>query len=351
MKQEIHIHGNTGLSKIVTGILLSDFREYLPEDGQIIVVSDPNIWEIYGDNFQDYPVILTEPGEANKNLASVQSIYEKLMELEADRSTFVLGLGGGIVCDMAGFAANTYMRGLRFGFIATTLLAQVDASTGGKNGVNFHGYKNMIGTFRQPEFVLCPSDVLKTLPNRELSNGFAEIIKHGLIADAGEFDALGHNYDEALRLESTLISKVVYHSVSIKAAIVNRDESEKDERRKLNFGHTFGHAIERTTGISHGQAVALGMMVAAELSRQKGMLPGKDLKRIRETLIKYRLPVKMTFDRDAVSQALINDKKREGDTIHFILLNGIGKAVIKPVSLSELRQAIHAGITKSTAIK
>lgn len=351
MSTEVHIEGRDSHSRIVTGLALDDYHDYLPENGRVVVISDHTVWKIYGRHFKDYPVILMGTGENEKNLESISYIYNQLLELQADRSTFILAVGGGIVCDVAGFAATTYMRGLNFGFIATTLLAQVDASTGGKNGVNFRGYKNMVGTFNQPGFVLCPSDVLKTLPDKELSNGFAEIIKHSLISDKDEFEALGYNYDEALRLEHSLISHIVDRSVRIKAGVVNRDEREKGERRKLNFGHTFGHAIERTTGIAHGQAVALGIMVAAELSRQKGMLPGASVKKIKETLIKYRLPVKTTFNRKEVADALINDKKREGGTIHFVLLRGIGKAVIEPVDIAELEKAIHSGITKNFLVQ
>jgi 3-dehydroquinate synthase len=209
-------------------------------------------------------------------LETVTTIFNQLVDMEVDRSTLILGIGGGIVCDIAGFVASTYMRGTPFGFVSTTLLSQVDASVGGKNGVNFGGYKNMVGVFNQPEFVVCDMMLLKTLPFREIQCGFAEIIKHGAIADHRMLDFIENHRDAALDLESRIVEHLVYRSVEIKAGVVTRDEREKGERRKLNFGHTFGHAIEKLTGIPHGEAVGIGMVMAAALSVKKGLLSPVD---------------------------------------------------------------------------
>ncbi len=191
---------------------------------------------------------------------------------EIDRTAFIVGIGGGIVCDITGFVASTYLRGVRFGFAATTLLAQVDASAGGKNGVNFSGYKNMVGMFNQPEFVICDPEVLQTLSERDRGCGLAEIVKHAAIADDGLFCYLEENVGEVLALSPPTVRRMVYDSVVIKSEIVNRDEKETGERRKLNFGHTFGHAVEKITGAPHGEAVSIGMMVAARLSARRGYL-------------------------------------------------------------------------------
>jgi 3-dehydroquinate synthase len=262
------------------------------------------------------------------------------MEMGADRGTFILGIGGGIVCDITGFAASIYLRGLTFGFISTTLLSQVDASVGGKNGVNFDGYKNMVGVFNQPDFVICDIDMLKTLPEKELLNGCAEIVKHGAIADKDLFAYLEKNYQGIFNLNINVIEKVVYDSIMIKSEIVNRDEREKGERRKLNFGHTIGHAIEKVIGISHGEAVGIGMVVAARLSEKKGLLTSEDMVRIETLLGNLKLPTEISTDPEKLFEAMTKDKKREGDSIHFVLLEGIGQAVIEEISIKELKAVL-----------
>jgi 3-dehydroquinate synthase len=230
------------------------------------------------------------------------------------------------------------MRGVPFGFISTTLLSQVDASVGGKNGVNFKGYKNIVGVFNQPDFVICDPDILKTLPEEELLNGCAEIIKHGAIADKGLFEYLEKNYQGIINLKSDVIERVVYDSVVIKSNVVNRDEKEKGERRILNFGHTIGHAVEKVTGISHGRAVSIGMAAAAGLSESRGLLSHDDKEQIIALIKNMGLPVILTADKERILDAMKRDKKREGDSIYFVLLYGIGKAVIENISIKELEE-------------
>jgi 3-dehydroquinate synthase len=246
-----------------------------------------------------------------------------------------------VVCDIAGFVASTYLRGVRFGFAATTLLAQVDASVGGKNGVNFGGYKNMVGVFRQPEFVLCDPTLLTTLPEKERLSGLGEIVKHAAIGDRACFEFLENAYEKALKLDPAVIEQLVYASVVLKAAIVNRDETEQGERRRLNFGHTFGHAIEKITGVTHGEAVGLGMAAACRLSRKKGLLSEQAVERVIRLIGNLHLPVRIRVDRKALLDALRRDKKREGEKIHFVLLQDIGRAVIEPVPLDELEAMIE----------
>ncbi|MCF8366341.1 MAG: 3-dehydroquinate synthase [Bacteroidales bacterium] len=322
--------------KILVGESIENFTSLVPEHA--IVITDENVNRIYGKVWKGFKTIITTPGEKHKTLATLEDIYRQLLDFGVDRSGFILGIGGGIVCDIAGFAASTYMRGIRFGFVPTTLLAQVDASIGGKNGVNFHGFKNMAGTFSQPNFILSDPEVLKTLPAEELSNGFAEIVKHALIADAEMFDFIEENAENMLQLNPEVINHLIKRSVEIKSGIVNRDEKEKGERRILNFGHTFGHAIEKVSGISHGKAVALGSVIAGKLSVQRNYMNEKDLNRIIKLLECLELPIKFQGNKNEVLDALFKDKKREQDAIFFVLLQGIGRAFVEKIMVEELKQ-------------
>ena len=243
----IEIHGQTGRSKIVIGESLENLEKYTPSTKKIII-TDENLNRLYHHRFPPWNVIEIGTGEKIKTLETVVYIFKKLVELEIDRSCFIIGIGGGIVCDITGFVASTYMRGLPFGFVSTSLLSQVDASIGGKNGVNFDGYKNMIGVFNQPHFVICDPEMLKTLPHKELLSGFAEVVKHAAIGSEELFIFLEKNFPRALALDAGTLEKLVYDSVIIKAKVVEKDEKEKGERRILNFGHTLGHALEKTSG-------------------------------------------------------------------------------------------------------
>jgi len=340
MMKVLEIHGSGGDSAILVGERLKNLREYLPA-GKVVVITDANVRAIYQKDFPVCDVIEIGTGEKIKTLETVQGIYQNLLVHEADRSTFIVGIGGGIVCDVAGFVASTYMRGLRFGFVPSTLLSQVDASVGGKNGVNFGGYKNIVGVFNQPEFVICDQSLLRTLPKKELLCGFAEIVKHAVIGDAGLFSYLEGHHEKALRLDDEVITKLVYDSVVLKASIVNRDEKEKGERMKLNFGHTFGHAIEKNSRLPHGEAVSIGMAFASALSAKKGYLPAEDKKRILKLLQTLNLSTRLQFDGAKVLDALKKDKKRERDQIHFVLLQRIGHAVIEKLTFEELASVIH----------
>ncbi|MGB5991778.1 MAG: 3-dehydroquinate synthase family protein, partial [Desulfobacterales bacterium] len=194
------IHGSTGDSFIHVGKTLRNLEKYIPSEN-VVLITDKNVKQFYENDFPPHPVITIDIGEKIKNLDTVRDIYEKLVTVGADRSTFIVGIGGGIVCDIAGFVASTYLRGVRFGFVSSTLLSQVDASVGGKNGVNFKGYKNMVGVFNQPEFVICDLNLLNTLPKKEILNGMAEIVKHGAIEDASLFAYLEKHSQKALSLD------------------------------------------------------------------------------------------------------------------------------------------------------
>ncbi|MCG6893583.1 MAG: 3-dehydroquinate synthase [Desulfobacteraceae bacterium] len=335
--KKVDVRGSTGSSVILVGENLENLHRYLP-DGRCVILTDTRVQELYGRRFPAVDVIAVGTGEGIKTLETVREVYDRLVSLEADRTTFLIGIGGGIVCDLAGFVASTYLRGVPFGFVASTLLAQVDASVGGKNGVNFAGYKNLVGTFNQPAFVICDPVLLHTLPQEEVQCGMAEVVKHAAIADAGLFAALEKDADRAVALDREVMERLVHESVVIKADVVNRDEKEKGERRKLNFGHTLGHALEKVTGISHGRAVSLGMVFAAELSVRYGMLSEVDAMRLRGLLQRLNLPDRLRFDRKAVLEALGKDKKREGDAVYFVLLEKLGRATVRPIPLRDLRE-------------
>jgi 3-dehydroquinate synthase len=340
------IHGSTGDSFIHVGETLQNLQNYIPSEN-VVFITDKNVKQFYKNDFPPHPVITIDIGEKIKNLDTVRNIYEKLVAVGADRSTFIVGIGGGIVCDIAGFVASTFLRGVRFGFVSSTLLSQVDASVGGKNGVNFKDYKNMIGVFNQPEFVICDLNLLNTLPKKEILNGMAEIVKHGVIEDASLFAYLEKHSQKALSLDVDVIEKLVYDSIIIKSAIVNQDELEKGARRKLNFGHTFGHAFEKTTGVPHGEAVSAGMVVASQLCVKRGHLSAKDAERIESLLQKIGLPVRIQAEKKSVLDALKKDKKRKGDRIYFVLLNEIGNAFVDQIPITDLEAVIHSWMDTS----
>ena len=336
------IEGLSGRSRILIGESLKHLNQYLPRT-KVVVITDSNVAQHHRALFPSAELIELGSGEKMKSLEAVRGIYSRLVELETNRSSFIVGIGGGVVCDVTGFIAATYMRGLRFGFAATTLLAQVDASVGGKNGINFRGYKNIIGTFKQPEFVICDSTLLTTLPEREVLCGAAEIVKHALIRDAELMSYLETNYERLMQIEPEVISRVVSVSVAIKSAVVNQDEHEQGLRRILNFGHTFGHGLEKIRRLSHGEAVAAGMMVAARISMKKGILGDAEVKRIERLLKRLKLPTQVPVDRSELMDALKRDKKRQEEGVHFVLLSCIGEAVVEKISFDEL-EALSDGI-------
>jgi len=336
----IRVEGLSGASAILVGESIRSIGSHAPLE-KTVMITDVNIMRHYQKDLPPCPVIEIGPGEKVKTLETVKEICLKLMEIGADRSSFIVGIGGGVVTDIAGFVASIYMRGVPFGFVSTTLLSQVDAGIGGKNGVNLEGYKNMLGFFNQPKFVICDLDLLKTLPGKELLSGFAEIVKHAVIADPELFSYLETNYEKGASLDPEVIERLVCDSVAIKSGIINRDEKEAGERRKLNFGHTFGHAIEKTEGISHGEAVGIGMAIASRLSHKWGYLTLEAVERIKTLLTELGLPVRSHCAPDELLDIMRKDKKRNGSAIHFVLLEAIGHAVVKEMPIHELGEAIR----------
>jgi 3-dehydroquinate synthase len=339
--EELKINTGTNISRLLVGESIANLPKYIPAGKKVIVITDCNILKYYGKYLESYDIIEIGLGEQNKNLTTIDFIMGKLVEFEAERSSFIVGVGGGIVSDVAGFAASIYMRGLRFGFVTTTLLSQVDASVGGKNGVNYKGFKNMVGVFNQPEFVICDFEMLKTLNRHDFIGGFAEIIKHGAIKDYSLFEFLENNVDKALNYDAQVLLRLVRDSVDIKAKVVEQDEREQGERRKLNFGHTFGHAIEKLTSINHGQAVAIGMYMAAQASVKKGLLAVSDAERLKTLIEKMQLPTSIDIDKNALFQAMKKDKKREGGSVHLVLLESLGSATVVNILYNELEEIIN----------
>ena len=272
-------------SRVVVGRVESLLPQLLP-DKRVVVVSDTNIDRFYHPLLEKYDHILIGLGETSKTLHTVDTIYRRFIELGVDRSCFILGIGGGIVTDVAGFAAATFMRGLEFGFVSTSLLGQVDASVGGKNGVNMDGYKNMIGCFNQPKFVICDVSMLRTLPRREFRTGLAEIIKAGVIADEHLFEMLEGCDFNTLASNQELLSEIIWRAIKVKANIVERDERETGDRRKLNLGHTMAHAIEKCSSkMNHGEAVAVGLNMIAQVAASQSILSEQDKLRIEKLLL------------------------------------------------------------------
>ncbi len=276
--------------------------------------------------------IILPDGEAYKNSETLNLIYDALLQNRCERSTTLIALGGGVIGDLTGYAAATYLRGVPFIQIPTTLLSQVDSSVGGKTGINHPLGKNMIGAFYQPQLVLADIDTLQTLPSREFSAGMAEVIKYGLIRDPDFFDWLEMHIEQLMALDESSISEAIYRSCQNKANVVARDEHETGERALLNLGHTFGHAIENAMGYGvwlHGEAVAAGTMMAADLSVRMGWLKPEDVKRIYALLTAANLPLEAPkLGVEKYLDLMQLDKKVADGKIRLVLQQGIGKSVI-----------------------
>ena len=339
MMETFQINGKLGRSSIHVGEHLKNLGNYLP-DARTVIITDENIKKYYEKDFPDLPVITLGTGEGIKTLSSVEFILKELIRYSCDRSSFIVGIGGGIVSDITGFAASIFLRGIKFGFVSTSLLSQVDASVGGKNGVNLNAYKNMVGVFNQPEFVICDLDLLQTLPGPEISNGFAEIVKHALICDKDLFEFIETHRQNALALDDQTIYRLVADCVRIKSGIVQQDEKESGERRKLNFGHTIGHAIEKIERAGHGRAVSMGMVAAARFSQERGMISGEEVSRIMALLRDLSLPTGFNYHPDAVINAAAKDKKKEGKDLFYVFLEEIGKARVEKIGFHELNEFI-----------
>lgn len=305
------------------------------------IVTDTTVRRLFGHRFPELPVVAVEPGEASKELRTVERLHREFLGLGLDRSSFVTGIGGGVVCDLVGFAAATYMRGIGFGFVPSTLLAQADAAIGGKNGVNVGGVKNIAGLFRQPEYVLIDLSLLETLPAKERLCGLAEIVKHALVASADLFAFLEKEEPPLLSLDRRAVTRALEESVRIKTGFVRADTLESGERRKLNFGHTLGHAVEKVVGLPHGEAVSIGMAAAARISAARGILSAGSAERIAGLLERTGLPVGLPIPPEKLFETMRQDKKKQGDVLHLVLLSAIGRAEIVGMTFGELEGHIY----------
>jgi 3-dehydroquinate synthase len=304
-----------------------------------ILITDENVYNAHTKRFKGWNTIVLKPGEEFKVQETVDAVIEQLIEMEADRKTTLVGIGGGVITDITGYVASVYMRGIRFGFIPTSILSLVDASIGGKNGIDVGVYKNMVGIIRQPAFILHDMVFLNTLPQVEWENGFAEIIKHACIKDAAMFTTLEKSSLKTYQSKKTAICELVQRNALLKTKVVQKDEFEKGERRLLNFGHTLGHALENQYELFHGQAVSIGMTYACHISEQ---LTGfKQTERVVSILEKYNLPTYAAFDKQKVFDVLKMDKKREKKEMNYVLLEKIGKGVVKSISLNQLEKIIQ----------
>jgi 3-dehydroquinate synthase len=329
-------------SVVVIGERLKNVGSYIPDNtSSIVLITDVNVERIYGSEFPYYPVITIQTGEIIKTRATVDFIVEELLKLEADRHTFIVGIGGGIVCDITGYVASVFMRGLDFGYVSTTVLSQVDASIGGKTGINFNRYKNIMGVFSHPRFVICDVDLLKSLPKEEVKSGVIEIVKHAIISDPDLFDYIQVNLKNILKVNLPTLKYLITKSVKIKVGIVSKDVRENGIRKKLNLGHTIGHAIESIEGISHGSAVAIGLVLAAKVSMKLGFCSPESVNQIIQLIESFDMATYTNIETKLLIKAIKKDKKKNLNKVDFILIKEIGEVVIHPISFRELERIMN----------
>ena len=310
----------------------------LVDKSQSVLITDENVFRLHGSKFNGWDTIVLKPGEEYKVQETVDAVVGQLIKFQADRKTFLVGIGGGVVTDITGYVASIYMRGLSFGFVPTTVLAMVDASIGGKNGIDVGPYKNLVGAIKQPAFLFYDLAFLTTLPESEWTNGFAEVIKHSLIKDASMFRELEKNTISQYQKNPAALGKLIQRNTLIKAEVVKKDEFEKGERRLLNFGHTLGHAIENIYELSHGQAISIGMVAASRLSEQ--ITGFKETGRVMQALAQYGLPIAADYDRKKAFDILKMDKKRVGKEMNYVLLKKIGNAVVESIPMLKLEKRL-----------
>ena len=323
------------------------------QETKICIVTDTNVEPLYAEQvkealiscFKLVEIFVLPAGEEHKTLEEIQKLYAFLIERHFDRGDFLAALGGGVVGDMTGFAAATYLRGIDFIQIPTTLLSQVDSSIGGKTGVDFDSYKNMVGAFHMPKLVYVNTDTLQTLEGRQYFSGFAEVMKHGLIKDSKYYEWLISNMYEICERDPETLQKMIKRSCEIKKAIVEKDPEEKGDRALLNFGHTIGHAIEKASGFSmlHGECIALGCIAAAYISWKKELIPMEEYYEIRDMFVPFNLPISSDeLDVDKILSFTKSDKKMRDGHIRFIVLDKIGHALLDDtVTEGEMRAAVE----------
>ena len=301
-------------------------------------ITDENVYALHENKFKGKKTIVIPSGEEHKHQATVDFIIDALLNFGATRQAVLIGVGGGVVTDMVGFVAGVYMRGVAVGFVPTTILAMVDASIGGKNGIDVGLYKNMVGLIRQPSFLLYDLDFLKTLPVHQWENGFAEIIKHAAIKDAKLMKVLASRNLAFYQKDKKSLATLIEKNVQIKVKVVQKDEFEKGDRKLLNFGHTLGHAIENEHALLHGHAISIGMVYASKISQV--LLGFKETGLLVDTLKKYGLPTSMHFNIEHAMQIMQKDKKNATAGMQYVLLKKMGQAVYETVPMKSLEKLI-----------
>jgi 3-dehydroquinate synthase len=324
-----------------------DLLETITSKDNAVVITDDNVFcSSSHKKFKGWKTIVLKAGEQHKVQHTVDIIIDQLIDFGCDRKSFLIGVGGGVVTDITGYVAGVFMRGIQFGFVPTSILAMVDASVGGKNGIDVGVYKNIVGLIKQPSFLLYDYSLLKTLPKAEWVNGFAEIIKHAAIKDAAMFKLLEQHSLNDFKQDTSLLNKLIQRNALLKAKVVVEDEFETGDRKLLNFGHTFGHAIENIYQLPHGHAVAIGMVMACMISTSHKDF--KDTSRVVSLIKKYGLPVHQSYSAEEVLDVMKADKKRVRDVIGYVLLEKIGEAVVQPIGTGEVESIIKQLETKNS---
>lgn len=339
MRIENHVFANHAVDYVFGCNFSEAVRSYVA--GAHCLVTDEHVFEAHKSALAAFDCIVLPPGEQTKSQATIDNIVRHLLERNADKDITIIGVGGGVVTDIAGYAASIYKRGVKLLLAPTSLLAMTDASIGGKNGVNVGEYKNMVGTNYQPSAILFDYHFLSTLPDVEWASGFAEIIKHACIKDASMFLELEKHTTDFYKQDSRALAALIENNVAIKNGVVKSDEFETGERKLLNFGHTIGHAIENIYRLPHGHAVSLGIVAACKVSEEMNNFYSTERSRVVQILERYNLPVRAALDKDGLWQNILKDKKTTGDAIHYILLNKIGEGVVSKMPLVQLKDLIE----------
>lgn len=317
-----------------------------PKENAVIITDENVFCGANNKRFKGWNTIVLKAGEEHKVQSTVDMIIDQLLQFGCDRKTFLIGVGGGVVTDITGYVAGVFMRGIRFGFVPSSILAMVDASIGGKNGIDVGVYKNIVGLIRQPSFLLYDYSLLKSLPKAEWVNGFAEIIKHAAIKDAAMFRLLEQYKLSDFKKDVSLLNRLIQRNALLKTKVVVDDEFEAGDRKLLNFGHTFGHAIENTYELPHGHAVAVGMVMACMISTSYKNF--KDTNRVVALIKRYGLPVHQSYKAAEVIEVMKADKKKVKDVISYVLLEKVGKAVVQPIKIGEVENIITQLETKNS---
>ncbi|MBX2940125.1 MAG: 3-dehydroquinate synthase [Ferruginibacter sp.] len=307
-------------------------------DASVYIITDEHIHALYPELTRFHPAYIITPGERSKKQSTIDAILEAMLMAQLGKDVIVLGVGGGVVSDIAGFVSSIFKRGTRLVLLPTSVLGMVDAALGGKNGIDAGVFKNMIGTMYQPEKIIYDFTFLKTLPHAEWVNGFAEIIKHGCIKDKELFEFLEQHTLENFQHNMLLAATLIERNVDLKMNIVTRDEFDQHDRQLLNFGHTIGHALENLHELPHGAAISIGMVAACVLSERLADLHFEEAARLVRLLTQYHLPVDIETDHDKLFEGICMDKKRMGEHMQFVLMNTIGSAFAKPVPMKYIQE-------------